>query len=356
LAAINLLDLACLSVQLATKKGIFSMLSMKFYRRHLSAVFVFAVVFVSLVAARAFATTISISTPSQEKIGTGPVTGRITLKTQNTIGEARSEDGKHLLRAWRADDNTNNVWMALDGGSAFQINPGTTRTFFSPTVTTTNDRFIVFHTGDDGNIYAAAVSSTNAADTSGTWEKITLPAGHLADGPIDAVEVPGSPSRVVLVYHVDDGRDDLFYTVITDSGSTAFKSIAGGAGLSSPSIAFDPANNKIVAVLQGEDSRLWKSTYDPDTDTWDFWTSNGETCKGRPTIAVNQAGTIMIARPNGSIFWAAFNFPFSQISEWEDGNSPFSRTDARLVSDGTNFFLTFTNNDHTALFAPFTFH
>ncbi len=191
---------------------------------------------------------------------------------------------------------------------------------------------------------------------SGTWEKITLPAGHLADGPIDAVEVPGSPSRVVLVYHVDDGRDDLFYTVITDSGSTPFKSIAGGAGLSSPSIAFDPANNKIVAVLQGEDSRLWKSTYDPDTDTWDFWTSNGETCKGRPTIAVNQAGTIMIARPNGSIFWAAFNFPFSQISEWEDGNSPFSRTDARLVSDGTNFFLTFTNNDHAALFAPFTFH
>ena len=72
--------------------------------------------------------------------------------------------------------------------------------------------------------------------------------------------------------------------------STAFKSIAGGTGLSSPSIAFDPANNKIVAVLQGEDSRLWKSTYDPDTDTWDFWTSNGEICKGRPTIAVNSSG------------------------------------------------------------------
>ncbi len=187
------------------------------------------------------------------------------------------------------------------------------------------------------------------------WSKITLPPGDLADGTFDAVELPGSTSRIVLVYHVDDGKDDLFYSVLTSSGSTPAKSIAGGTGLSSPSIAFDPANNKVVAVLQGEDSRLWKSTYDPDTDTWDFWTSNGEPSKGRPTIAVNQAGTMMIARPDGAIFWAAFNFSFSQISEWNDENSPISRTDARLVSDGTNFFLTFTNDDHTALFAPFTF-
>ena len=331
------------------------MLSMKFQHRYLSPVFVSAVVFVGLTAAQAFATTVSIGSAAAEKLG------KSALQTQDTIGEARI--GNHLLRAWRADDATRNVWMALDGGTAFQIDPGRTHTSFSPVVTTavstSFSNFIVMHRGDDGNIWIAAVSSTSAANNSLVWSPIALPLGGSADGTFDAVELPGSgsTSRILLVYHVDDGNDDLFYAILTSSReSLDFKSIAGGTGLSSPSIAFDPATNKVVAVLQGEDSRLWKSTYHPDTDTWDFWTSTRDISKGRPTIAVNQAGTIMIARVDGSIFWAAFNSSFSQISGWDDENSPGSQTDARLVSDGTNFFLTFTDDLHVALFAPFTFH
>ncbi len=102
------------------------MLSMKFHRRHLSAVFVFAVVFVSLMAARAFATTISISTPSQEKIGTGPVTGRITLKTQNTIGEALKTGITFFEHGGQTTTPTTSGWrsMAAVLFRLIQVQPG----------------------------------------------------------------------------------------------------------------------------------------------------------------------------------------------------------------------------------------
>ena len=322
------------------------MLSMKFQRRRLSAVFVSAVVFVSLTAARAFAAGVHFDEPSKEKLGTAQ------LKSQNTIGEARIPN--HLLRAWEADDTTRNVWMALDGGSAFQVDPGTTRTFFSPTVATLGSQFMVLHTGDDGGIYyTLPFISPNPH-----WKQIPPVVGAPSDGPIDAVELGPGSGRILVVYHVGDINGDLLYTIYNGASWTPFKEIGGGTGLSSPSIAWNQATGKVVAVLQGEDSRLWKSTYNPNNDTWDFWTSEGETTQGRPTIAVNQAGTMMIGRPldggDRELTGAAFDSSFNKIANW-DSDSPLSHTEARLVSDGTNFFLTYTNPDHTAQFVKLIF-
>jgi hypothetical protein len=333
------------------KREIFSMPGMKFQQKHrnLFTGFVFAVVFASFTAAHAFATTVQIDTRVFNEM-----LGKNNLKSENTLGEARNSG--HLLRAWEADDSTRNVWMALDGGAAFQVAPGTTRTSVSPVVATLGKFFLVFHRGDDGGIYYTSIDSTDANNRLPNWIGITSVLGGGADGDIAAVELGPGAGRVLVVYHTGG---DLVYTVGSNpAGWSSVRSIAGGTGLSSPSIAWDPVIGKVVAVVQGEDSRVWKSTYNPNNDSWDFWTSEGEPTGGRPTIAINNAGTMMIAVPIGGRLysWAAFDSSFNQISDWNSLDGPVVRTEAQLVSDGTNFFLTYNQDDHICQYQGFNFH
>src|SRR5260370_21582577 len=77
------------------------------------------------------------------------------LKTEGTLAEARNNG--NLLSAWKANDETDQVWLSYNNGSPFTISP-TTRTFVSPAVVAIGtSNFLVFHTGIDGQIYYAIV-------------------------------------------------------------------------------------------------------------------------------------------------------------------------------------------------------
>src|SRR5258708_27184860 len=99
-------------------------------------------------------------TPQQESVGGNP------LRLRNTYSEARNAG--HLLSVWRGADNSQ-VWMSLDNGNPFTI--GGTVTFQSPTVAAFgNDSFMVFHTGDNGDIWYTQVFGDG--HNSGTWTAV----------------------------------------------------------------------------------------------------------------------------------------------------------------------------------------
>jgi hypothetical protein len=325
--------------------------------RKLSALLAFATSAVLTTSLQAFSQGISFGELKSELVVVGfaddkfEMLGNSILKSQSTIGEYRI--GNHLLRAWEAADSSQNVWVAEDGNKAFQIDKGTTKTFFSPTVAAVGSDFYVLHVGDNGQIWFARVGSTDNT-ASAIWLKVP---GAITDGPISAVELGPGSSRMLLVYH-DSDRSDLRYTVFSSGAWSTIKSIAGGTGLTSPSVAWNASRGVVDAVLQGEDSRVWKSMYHPNNDIWEFWTPEGDMTFGRPTIAVNNAGTMLIARPLGddTYTWASFDSSFNRTSDWTSTDSPKPATEARLVSDGQSFFLTYNDQDKGCLFGKFIFN
>ena len=106
------------------------------------------------------------STWYQEHVGTE------NLAAHGTVSEARNTQ-QDLLQVWRGETN-NIVWMSLNGGEPFQLrNPdgSSTATYVSPTVVPYgSNNFMVFHTGDGGDIWYTQVFGDG--HNSGTWTNV----------------------------------------------------------------------------------------------------------------------------------------------------------------------------------------
>ena len=114
------------------------------------------------------------------------------LYTEGSLAEARNNG--NLLSAWKADDNTNQVWLSYNNGSPFTISPRT-QTFVRPAVVAIGtSNFLVFHTGIDGQIYYAIVVGDHEA---GGW--IPIP-GQTSNMAVSAAQIGGNANNVYMVY------------------------------------------------------------------------------------------------------------------------------------------------------------
>jgi hypothetical protein len=137
------------------------------------------VVFLMALAVVATATQSFAQLPGEVSSFNAEVVGG-TLFLQGTYSEARN--GGHLLSVWRGATN-NQVWMSLNNGRPFTI--GGTVTFQSPTVAPWGeDGFMVFHTGDNGDIWYTPVFGDGA--NSGTWTAVP---GNFTNLPVSVAQM-----------------------------------------------------------------------------------------------------------------------------------------------------------------------
>ena len=119
------------------------------------------------------------------------VGGGTPLNLQDLYSEARNAG--HLLSVWRGATN-NQVWMSLDNGFPFTI--GGTVTFQSPTVAPFgSDSFMVFHTGDNGEIWYTQVFGDG--HNSGTWTAVP---GNFTNLPVSVAQMGPNSNNLYLVY------------------------------------------------------------------------------------------------------------------------------------------------------------
>jgi hypothetical protein len=256
------------------------------------------------------------------------------LKLQGVYSEARNAG--HLLSVWRGATN-NQVWMSLDNGSAFTI--GGTVTFESPTVVPFgSDSFMVFHTGDQGNIYYTQVFGDG--DNDGTWTAVP---GNFTNLPVSVAQMGTNSNNLFLVYR-GLGNDlrvwGTWYDGQTNTWAAA-DNISGGSANTAPGVAMNYATNELIVTAQGTDNQLWMTHQALGASSWNSWSPMGVSTFNTPhsVACANGNMVVSIITGNNDAEFAKFDGFGDQESAWaEDAESdPFS-SGVQLTANGNSVF------------------
>jgi len=220
-------------------------------------------------------------TPQQEVVGGNP------LRLRNTYSEARN--GGHLLSVWRGADN-NQVWMSRDNGTPFTI--GGTVTFVSPTVVPYGpDGFLVFHTGDNGDIFFAGVDG--AGTTSDTWFAVP---GNFTNLPVSVVQMGPNSFNLYMVYR-GLGNDKrvwgTWFDWAANTWSTA-ENISGGLGNSAPGVSMNNVSNRLFVTVEGTDNQLWMTSQALGASIWSGWARMGVSTSDTPHSVACANGNMVV--------------------------------------------------------------
>jgi hypothetical protein len=243
---------------------------------------------------------------SREIVGDGT-----PLNLQGLYSEARNAG--HLLSVWRGATN-NQVWMSLDNGIPFTI--GGTVTFQSPTVAPFgNDSFMVFHTGDNGEIWYTQVFGDG--HNSGTWTAVP---GNFTNLPVSVAQMGTNSNNLYLVYR-GLGNDLRVWGTWFD-GQTAHwadaDNISGGLANNAPGVSMYNATNQLTVTVQGTDNQLWMTHQSLGASAWNSWLPKGTFTENTPHSAACANGNMVVSviDGNGDPEFAKFDGFGNQQSGW----------------------------------------
>jgi len=233
------------------------------------------------------------------------------LNLQGVYSEARNAG--HLLSVWRGATN-NQVWMSLNNGRPFTI--GGTVTFQSPTVAPFgNDSFMVFHTGDNADIWYTQVFGDGS--NSGTWNAVP---GNFTNLPVSVAQMGPSSNQLYMVYR-GLGNDLRVWGTWYNGQSNAWagaENINGGLANNAPGVSMNNATNQLFVTAQGTDNQLWMTHQTLGASSWNGWARMGVFTSNTPHSAACANGNMVVSilDANGNPEFAKFDGFGNQQSSW----------------------------------------
>jgi hypothetical protein len=239
------------------------------------------------------------------------VSGDSPLNLQGLYSEARNAG--NLLSVWRGATN-NQVWMSLNNGTPFTI--GGTVTFQSPTVAPFgSDSFMVFHTGDDGDIWFTQVFGDG--HNSGTWNAVP---GNFTNLPVSVAQMGPNSNNLFLVYR-GLGNDLRVWGTWYDGQTNTWAgadNISGGSANNAPGVSMNNATNQLTVTVQGTDNQLWMTHQTLGASAWNSWLPKGAFTENTPHSAACANGNMVVSviDGNGNPEFAKFDGFGDQESGW----------------------------------------
>ncbi|MEU6340286.1 hypothetical protein ABZ883_04955 [Streptomyces sp. NPDC046977] len=185
------------------------------------------------------------------------------------------------LTAWT--DWQHGIWLSLNNGAAFRITTSE-NTSAPPTVISRGNGFMVFHTGQGGQIYYAVVNSNGSND--GTWRAV--PNARTRDyTPVGATT--GFGGRGVLAWR-GATTDNIYITSVdgtTNSWNTPVQA-PGATTYTAPAITYNTATDSYLVAHVGTDTHMYTAISDYpyyNNQRWTPWTSHGGNAYGQPAVA-----------------------------------------------------------------------
>jgi len=262
------------------------------------------------------------------------VDGGLTL--QSTYSEARNAG--NLLSVWRGATN-NQVWMSLNNGKPFTI--GGTVTYVSPNVVAFgSDSFMVFHTGDTGNIFYTQVFGDGS--NSGSWNAVPNNSTNLT---VSVAQMGTNSNQLYMVYR-GLGNDlrvwGLWYNGQTNVWS-APSNINGGMANTAPGVAMNYYTNQLFITAQGTDNSIWMTHQKVGASSWTSWVSTGQYTQYTPYSAACANGNMVVDSINalGNPAFAKFDGNGNQQSSWallDMYPSPGVTSPVQLTANGNQIF------------------
>jgi hypothetical protein len=256
------------------------------------------------------------------------------LQLQALYSEARNAG--HLISVWRGATN-NQVWMSRDNGVPFTI--GGTVTFESPAVAPFgSDSFMVFHTGDDGNIWYAQVFGDGTHDN--TWTAVP---GNFTNLPVSVAQMGTNSNNLFLVYR-GLGNDLRVWGTWYDGQTgtwAAADNISGGLANNAPGVSMNNATNQLIVTAQGTNNHLWMTHQALGASSWNGWSDMGVTTVNSPYSAACADGNMVVSIINSNLTasFAKFDGFGDQESGWAEDSEqePFS-SGVQLTANGDSVF------------------
>jgi hypothetical protein len=202
------------------------------------------------------------------------------LMARGTLGEARNAFG-NLFQTWRGAAN-NQVWMAVDGGTAFTL--GNTNTLQAPTVVPYGfSNFVVFHVGaDNDQIYYTIVNSLGGW-ISGEW--IPVP-GQTTSLPVSVTQFGAAGStNLYMVYLSSSGDGRIYGTWFDNNGWHLAGNINGAQARSQPSVTYGRVTQQLWMVAEGLDGNIISSSNPLGSSDWTEFEDEGVASNGPAVIA-----------------------------------------------------------------------
>jgi hypothetical protein len=187
--------------------------------------------------------------------------------------------------------------MSRDNGSVFTI--GGTVTYENPTVVPWGPvDFMIFHTGDDGNIWYTVVNQDFS--NWGSWYAIPNNYTNLS---VSAAQMGEGSYQVYLVYR-GLGNDlriwGTWFSGQNGSWSNA-ENIGGGMGNTSPGVSYNSVSDQLTVTVGGTDNQLWMTNQQVGASGWNNWWPLGVYTVDTPHSAACSNGNMVVSILNGDI-------------------------------------------------------
>ena len=228
------------------------------------------------------------------------------------------------------------IYRAVDGYATI----GGTVTFQSPTVAPWGeDGFMVFHTGDNGDIWYTPVFGDGA--NSGTWTAVP---GNFTNLPVSVAQMGPNSNNLYLVYR-GLGNDlrvwGTWYNFSTNTWANA-DNISGGLANNAPGVSMNNATNQLTVTAQGTDNQLWMTHQTLGASGWNGWARMGVFTENTPHSAACANGNMVVSilNGNGNPEFAKFDGFGNQQSAWfVDSEFPTTfASPVQLTANGNNVY------------------
>lgn len=271
--------------------------------------------------------------PGEQSFFNSEMQGGNVLFLQGTYSEARN--GGHLITVWRGSTN-NQVWISLDNRKAFTI--GGTVTFVSPTVVPWGeDGFMVFHTGDNGDIWYTPVFGDG--NNSGNWTNVP---GNFTNLPVSVAQMGTGSSNLYLVYRGLGNDRRVFGTWYNFSSNrwAGAENINGGLANNAPGVSMNNATNQLFITAQGTDNQLWMTHQTLGSSSWSPWFPPHVGTINSPYSAACANGNMVVSilDGNGHPEYAKFDGFGNQQTGWNVDTSEPSVWPLQLAANENNVF------------------
>ena len=216
--------------------------------------------------------------------------GTVNLTLTGTIAEARSYRTGTLMRVWRANDDTGNIWLSINGSPALTANGA--RSYNSPQIVPFgDDAWMVVHTGVDNHIYWGVYAFNNDGSLGfDGWHQISGQTTSLTPS-VTAMGI-NHQYQVYMAYHAADGLN-MWGTFYNGAGWQPPQNM-GGQTYHSPAVTWNQAANRLYAVHTGTDNQVYYA-YQPYGGHWTGWGGVGGVINGPPAIAASSTGNMQVA-------------------------------------------------------------
>ena len=238
----------------------------------------------------------------------------LQVQTSDTVSEAYDAHG-NFIDVWRGYTN-NQVWVAYRNGQPFTI--GGTDTLVAPRVVyyPGSDRFYIFHTGIEGNIYYSWAQAA-VAQNPNSWSGWSTLVGNTTN---QSVSLAASPDGMMVAYR-GSGNDTRLWAVWLDraSGVWGLPRAMGAQSNSAPVITYNPFYSRFYVVFRGlNDDSIYYGYQPLGTPDWGgWWQIAGLSTDSSPVIASTAAGNMLIsARDYNGYLWFNELSNAGQIVGW----------------------------------------